>query len=172
MSSQLLHAIRRYCKERKVAPSTFGRAAVNDPRLVSDLQRGQQVGERRAARIRAFMCGEAPPRPLPKLAERQASPPAAPEPARVAPLAPALVAAQYEPAPRRQRTGRYTTRSNDPHPVLGDIARFLRDTGMRETTFGYRALGDFNFVEDVRCGRDVRRATERTLRAFMQEAAR
>jgi hypothetical protein len=34
---------------------------------------------------------------------------------------------------------------------------------MSDAAFGTRALNDPNFVEDVRCGRDVRRKTERRI---------
>lgn len=70
--------------------------------------------------------------------------------------------------PRTYRAQHYVNRTDDPHPILGDIARFLSSTGMRATTFGHKALGDPNFVEDVRCGRDVRRVTERKVRCYME----
>jgi hypothetical protein len=62
---------------------------------------------------------------------------------------------------------RYTKRTDHPHLVLADIARFLLATGMSDAAFGTRALGDPNFVEDVRCGRDLRRATERRVRGYI-----
>lgn len=64
---------------------------------------------------------------------------------------------------------RHMLPTNDPHPVLFDIARFLGDNRMRPTTFGKLAIDDPFIVEDLRRGRDVRRATERRLRAFMAE---
>ena len=65
---------------------------------------------------------------------------------------------------------RYLQHADDPHPLLADIARFLLATGMSDRVFGLHALGDPNFVEDVRCGRDVRRVTERRVRAYMASA--
>jgi tRNA-dihydrouridine synthase len=64
----------------------------------------------------------------------------------------------------------YLLRTDDPHPILADIARFLLATGLSDAMFGRMALGDPNFVEDVRCGRDVRRLTERKVRAYMEQA--
>lgn len=156
MSGALLHAIRCYCAEHHVAPSTFGRLAVKDPRLVSDLRAGRSITDRRAERVRSFMRAGLP----------SAAQPVTHDPPRQA--------SAYVPAKRstkqRQAQRRYVTRSDDPHPILADIALFLARTGMADSMFGYHALGDYNFVEDVRCGRDIRRATERRVRAFMSEA--
>lgn len=63
---------------------------------------------------------------------------------------------------------RYVHRADDPHPLLADMARFMLATGASDSALGLRALGDPNFVEDVRCGRDVRRVTERKVRAYME----
>lgn len=63
---------------------------------------------------------------------------------------------------------RHMLPTDDPHPVLFDIARFLADNRMRPTTFGKLAIDDPFIVEDLRRGRDVRRRTERRLRAFME----
>lgn len=66
---------------------------------------------------------------------------------------------------------RYVHRTDDPHPLLADMARFMLATGVSDTMLGLRALGDPNFVEDVRCGRDVRRQTERRVREYMEGRA-
>ena len=50
-----LTAIRHYLARTGMAQTMFGRAAVNDPRLVSDLWLGRQLGQRTRARIEAFM---------------------------------------------------------------------------------------------------------------------
>lgn len=68
-------------------------------------------------------------------------------------------------------TARYTQRTDDPHPVRADIARSLLATGMSDAAFGKRALGDPNFVEDMRYGRDLRRTTERRVRGYMARVA-
>ncbi|WP_326523173.1 hypothetical protein [Sphingomonas sp.] len=47
--------VRRYLTRTGMAPTVFGRSAVNDPRLVSDLLRGRQPRASMTARIDAFM---------------------------------------------------------------------------------------------------------------------
>lgn len=56
---QLLRLIRRYCEQTGMAPSSFGRRAVNDPRLVADLRNGRQPQQRARARVVAYVNGEA-----------------------------------------------------------------------------------------------------------------
>ena len=51
----LLVAIDRYLRGTGMPPTTFGRLAVNDPRLVGDLKRGRQPGRAVAARVQAFI---------------------------------------------------------------------------------------------------------------------
>lgn len=51
----LLREIERYLRASAMKPTVFGRAAVNDPRLVSDLRRGREPGVRLSARVRAYM---------------------------------------------------------------------------------------------------------------------
>lgn len=63
---------------------------------------------------------------------------------------------------------RYMQRTDDPHPALADITRYFQAIGMSDAAFGSCALGDPCFVEDVRCGRDVLRKTERKVRAYME----
>jgi len=51
----LLHDVLAFCKTHDLPETTFGRGAVKDPRLVSDLRRGRQVRSATEQRIRAFM---------------------------------------------------------------------------------------------------------------------
>lgn len=54
----LLIAIDRHLRRTGIAETTFGRQAVNDPRLVGDLRRGRQPGAHVRARVQA-MIGDA-----------------------------------------------------------------------------------------------------------------
>ena len=51
----LLPRIDRYLRHTKIAPTRFGRAAVNDPRLVGDLRNGRELGARVAARVVRYL---------------------------------------------------------------------------------------------------------------------
>jgi len=51
----LLSRINRYLGESGIPPTKFGRMAVNDPRLVGDLQRGRRVGRSIVARVEALI---------------------------------------------------------------------------------------------------------------------
>lgn len=51
----LLIEIDRYLRRTGTPPSTFGRRAVNDPRLVGDLRRGRMPGARVCARVEALI---------------------------------------------------------------------------------------------------------------------
>lgn len=51
----LLIKIDRYLRQTRMSRSQFGRLAVNDPRLVTDMMRGRVVGPQTAARIERFM---------------------------------------------------------------------------------------------------------------------
>ncbi len=53
----LLIKIERYRQHNHMAVTTFGRRAVNDPRLVLDMRRGRQPGAAVAARVEAFIAG-------------------------------------------------------------------------------------------------------------------
>ncbi|TPG12623.1 hypothetical protein [Sphingomonas oligophenolica] len=55
MTPALSIVIDRYLRAHDMPETLFGRRAVNDPRLVSDLRRGRQVGERVRRRIELFM---------------------------------------------------------------------------------------------------------------------
>ena len=50
-----LTEIETVLRERQVAPSRFGRGALNDPRLVFDLRRGRRLTPANAARVRAYV---------------------------------------------------------------------------------------------------------------------
>ena len=51
----VLRKINRYLKKTAMPPTRFGRLAVNDPRLVRDLNNGREPGKRVIARIEAFL---------------------------------------------------------------------------------------------------------------------
>lgn len=51
----LLIRIDRYLRRTGISPSTFGRQAVNDPRLVHDLRLGRMPGARICARVEAIL---------------------------------------------------------------------------------------------------------------------
>lgn len=148
MTAPILRSIEQYCVDHGVAPTMFGRAAVKDPRLVGDLRLGRQPKPETVNRIASYIRDGHPLPNKPRIA--------VPDQPR-------------EDRPNRTRGGdRYVYRVSDPHPILGDIAKFLAATGMGESTFGLMAMGDPNFVEDLRCGRDILRRTERRVREFMQ----
>lgn len=52
---ELMTRIRRYLARTGMAQTVFGRAAINDPRLIDDLLNGRQPGPRTVARIDAFI---------------------------------------------------------------------------------------------------------------------
>jgi SAM-dependent methyltransferase len=69
-SSDLLLQVTLYCRDAKMAETTFGRRAVNDGKLVSRLRNGRTVSMRTAERVESFIAdnpaGDVPaPRPLP-----------------------------------------------------------------------------------------------------------
>ncbi len=53
----LLTRIEEFRHARQMAVTTFGRRAVNDPRLVLDMRRGRQPGPDLVARVEAFITG-------------------------------------------------------------------------------------------------------------------
>lgn len=66
----ILQTITRALREHDMAPTTFGRLAVGDPRLVLDLQRGRELRRSTEANITAFLASLAAPMPRPsKLAQ-------------------------------------------------------------------------------------------------------
>lgn len=52
--------------------------------------------------------------------------------------------------------------------LLEKVEDFLGQTGMRETTFGRKAVSDPNLITDLRNGRELRSATVARVRALMQ----
>jgi hypothetical protein len=55
MSTQLLRRIERYLYVSRTSPTTFGREAVRDPKLVFDLRRGRQARRPLTARVEAYL---------------------------------------------------------------------------------------------------------------------
>lgn len=51
----LMVKIDRYLRHTNMPPSTFGRRAINDPRLVPDLRRGRELRPGTTARVEAFL---------------------------------------------------------------------------------------------------------------------
>jgi len=51
----LLVKIRRFCDRTRMRPTTFGRLAARDPRLVADLRRGREIGPAMVNRLERFM---------------------------------------------------------------------------------------------------------------------
>ena len=51
----LMRRIQRFMKRAGMAPTRFGREAVGDPRLVTDLRNGRELRETTAARIAAWL---------------------------------------------------------------------------------------------------------------------
>jgi hypothetical protein len=47
--------IEHFLREHRLPPTKFGRLAMCDPRLVSDMRNGRQIREETRARIEAFM---------------------------------------------------------------------------------------------------------------------
>ena len=54
----LLRRIEKHLRRKGMAPSTFGRKAIGDPRLVSDMRRGREVGADLAGRLNAWLDAE------------------------------------------------------------------------------------------------------------------
>ncbi len=47
--------VERFLRQSGLPPTTFGRLAANDPRLVFDMRNGRELGEHLADRLREFM---------------------------------------------------------------------------------------------------------------------
>lgn len=59
--------------------------------------------------------------------------------------------------------------STDDHSdILTGIERFIARHQLPPTTFGRKAIGDPNLIPNLRDGRELRRATEKRVRAFME----
>ena len=54
----LRRRIELYLKRTATSPTRFGRAAVNDPRLVFDLRKGRELGEKMVSRLTAWLDGQ------------------------------------------------------------------------------------------------------------------
>jgi hypothetical protein len=52
---ELLEQIEAYLEQSGVPPSTFGRMAVGDPRLVTDLRSGRRVRRSTEERLRRYL---------------------------------------------------------------------------------------------------------------------
>jgi hypothetical protein len=52
---ELLEQIEVYLKQSGVSPSTFGRMAIGDPRLVADLKAGRRPRQRTQDRLTSFL---------------------------------------------------------------------------------------------------------------------
>lgn len=55
MERSLLQRIEAFLKESAMPPSVFGRDAVRDPRLVTDLRGGREPGRQLICRVEHFM---------------------------------------------------------------------------------------------------------------------
>jgi hypothetical protein len=53
------------------------------------------------------------------------------------------------------------------HPILADIDAFLTAHGMKESTFGRKAVRDWKLVRELRNGRRLWPETEQAVRNFM-----
>lgn len=54
-AAPILLEVERWMRQHRMSASRFGRLAVGDSHLISDLRRGRDPSSRTAARIRAFM---------------------------------------------------------------------------------------------------------------------
>ena len=52
---ELLEQIEAYLAQTRTSPSTFGRLAVGDPRLVADLKSGRRPRRRTEERLRGYL---------------------------------------------------------------------------------------------------------------------
>ena len=51
----LMRRIQQFLKHAGMSPTRFGREAVGDPRLISDLRNGRELRETTVARIQAWL---------------------------------------------------------------------------------------------------------------------
>jgi 2,4-dienoyl-CoA reductase-like NADH-dependent reductase (Old Yellow Enzyme family) len=51
----LLHRIERHLQQRRMSETRFGREAVGDPNLISQLRDGRELRERTAQRVSAYL---------------------------------------------------------------------------------------------------------------------
>ena len=52
-------------------------------------------------------------------------------------------------------------------PILPKIRRFIEKNAVPETMFGLRAAGDPNLLDDLKQGRELRRATRQKVADYM-----
>jgi hypothetical protein len=55
MAMELLEQIEAYLAQTRTSPSTFGRLAAGDPRLVADLMSGRRLRPRTEERLRCYL---------------------------------------------------------------------------------------------------------------------
>ena len=51
----LLREVEKYLRNRRIAPTRFGRDAVGDPRFVFDLRNGREPRPQTVERVRAYL---------------------------------------------------------------------------------------------------------------------
>ena len=51
----LMRRIEKYMKRAEMKPTRFGREAIGDPRLISDLKNGRELRDSTIARIQAWL---------------------------------------------------------------------------------------------------------------------
>ena len=52
---RLMRRIEKYMKREDMKPTRFGREAVGDPRLISDIKNGRELRDSTIARIQAWL---------------------------------------------------------------------------------------------------------------------
>lgn len=57
-TKSLIEEIEAFCSDKRLSPTKFGKAALNDERFVHDLRRGRNPSPFTVDRVRAFMAGE------------------------------------------------------------------------------------------------------------------
>ncbi len=72
------------------------------------------------------------------------------------------------PAPVEARGGRASQSNAYTAPILLEIERHLRRTGMSDRRFGMEAIGDPALIHDLRRGRDPSSKTAARIRAYIQ----
>lgn len=59
-----------------------------------------------------------------------------------------------------------------PHPLLDQVAAYLKATEVSKTAFGVQAVGDPNFVFDLEAGREPRRKVQEKVLHFIRTGQR
>ena len=73
------------------------------------------------------------------------------------------------PAPVESKGGRASQSNTYAAPVIMEIERHLRLTGMSDRKFGKEAVGDSALVHDLRRGRDPSSRTVARIRAYIRQ---